>query len=80
MITIYESLANQRTLIGLLKTVKGTPYAEVQKELHKRGLHDPWMRKWYFSYDGIMRRPYTLVSKPPKYSLCNFETDRTQKG
>ena len=19
------------------------------------------MRKWYFSYDGIMRRPYTLV-------------------
>jgi len=43
------------------KLIPGTPYAEVQKELHKRGLHDPWMRKWYFSYDGIMRRPYTLV-------------------
>ena len=51
--------------------MKGTPYAEVQKELHKRGLHDPWMRKWYFSYDGIMRRPYTLVSKPLNIA-CEF--------
>merc|ERR1711990_613858 len=43
------------------KLIPGTPYAEVQKELHKRGLHDPWMRKWFFSYDNVMRRPYTLA-------------------
>merc|ERR1712235_191559 len=43
------------------KLIPGTPYAEVQKELHKRGLHDPWMRKWYYSYDNVMRRPYTLA-------------------
>merc|ERR1711970_335952 len=43
------------------KLIPGTPFATVQKELHKRGLHDPWLSHNYFMYDLSMRKPYTLA-------------------
>merc|ERR1711990_85318 len=44
------------------KLVKGTPYEMVQVQLHRKGLHDPWLRHNFSNYDNVQRRPQYMIT------------------